>query len=746
MNRIERWNVFTSLNLRIRSVPATEPFFPVKSINSKFISKTIKLGKTVGSLAVVFSAGTLFAGTIFVPNGSFETPATPFAGPEMDSWQKAPQPFWFPPTNNWDQVVGQFLNTPEGNPGHITNMDGSQAAFMFAVPDAGIFQDFNTISGTNTSSKHDFLAQYEAGKSYTLSVGVLGNGGGMQEGVMLKLSLYYRDISSNIVTIGETIITNSAELFPTNTYFTDFQVRLPKVQASDAWAGKRVGIQIASLANFVNQGGYWDIDNVRLTESVVPNYSFEEPKTPFAGPEMDAWQKSPMPFWFPPTSSWDQVMGQFLNPPAGSPGHIDNVEGNQAAFIFALPDAYIFQDFNSVGGTNTTPSHDFNAKFEVGRSYALTVGVLGGGGGMSNGVTFELSLYYRDASSNMVTVAATTITNSAELFPTNTHLTDFQVLLPTVRTGQPWAGKNIGIKLASQANFLNQGGYWDIDNVRLVESLVPNNSFESPETPFAGPEMDAWQKTPKPFWFPDATTWDQLVGQFLNTPAGSSSHITNMDGKQGAFLFALPEVAIFQDYTTIYGTNATPAHDMIAQYEVGKSYSLTVGVLGGGGGMSNGVPLEISLYYRDGSNNRVNVSATTVTNNSTVFPTNTYFTDFQVVVPAVKSTDAWAGKYIGVQIASKADFSNQGGYWDLDNVRLQSVRDPIIKGSAFSGGQFQLTLASAPGRLEILATTNLAAPMSTWTSLGTVTNVNGNILFTNSSVLSHRFFGARQVP
>src|SRR5262245_49423785 len=65
------------------------------------------------------------AATIFVGNASFETPATPFAGPEMDAWQKSPQPFWFPPgTNSWDQTMGQFLNTPDGSPGHITNIDG----------------------------------------------------------------------------------------------------------------------------------------------------------------------------------------------------------------------------------------------------------------------------------------------------------------------------------------------------------------------------------------------------------------------------------------------------------------------------------------------------------------------------------------------------------------------------------------------------------------------------------------------
>src|SRR5262249_28404720 len=153
-------------------------------------------------------------------------------------------------------------------------------------------------------------------------------------------------------------------------------------------------------------GGYWDIDNVRLTESVVPNYSFESPETDFASPLIDSWQKAPQPVWYSDTNfPWPQLMGQFLNTSNGSPDHIDNVEGQQAAFLFALPDVAIFQDYNSIGGTDTDPSHEFNAKFQVGKSYALTVGVLGNGGGMSNGATFAISLYYRDLASNIVTVA-----------------------------------------------------------------------------------------------------------------------------------------------------------------------------------------------------------------------------------------------------------------------------------------------------------------------------------------------------
>src|SRR5262249_45486658 len=161
----------------------------------------------------------------------------------------------------------------------------------------------------------------------------------------------------------------------------------------------------------------------------------------------------------------------------------------------ALPDVALFQDYNSIGGTNKESNHEFNAKFEVGKPYALTVGVLGGGGGMSNGATFEISLYYRDATSNIVTVAAMSITNSPDLFPTRTLFTDFQTLLPTVTSNDFWAGQNIGIKLASTTSFLLTGGYWDIDNVRLTESLLPNPSFETPPTDFASPLLDSWEKS-----------------------------------------------------------------------------------------------------------------------------------------------------------------------------------------------------------------------------------------------------------
>jgi hypothetical protein len=710
------------------------------------------------AVTAAFAVGALWisaaqAATVPIPNASFESPVTDFAGPAMDRWEKAPQPIWYhDPQFPWEQLVGQFLNTAKGNPSYIDNLDGNQAAFLFALPDVAILQDYTTISDTNVAPAHEFNAQFEVGKSYTLSVGVIGGGGGMTNGATLELALYYRDAASNRVTVAATTITNSPALFPTNNHFTDFQVRIPFVKATDDWAGKRIGIRLASTVGFDLLGGYWDVDNVRLTESIVPNYSFESPATDFASPPMDGWQKAPQPIWYDDSGgfAWDQLAGQFLNPTNGSPDHLDNAEGSQGAFLFAMPDLAIFQDHTSISGTNGALAPNFNARFDVGKSYALTVGVLGGGGGMTNGATLQISLYYRDATSNKVIVAATTVTNTPALFPSKTHFTDFQVNVPAVKTNDAWAGQHIGIQLASTVGFDQLGGYWDLDNVRLTESLLANSSFESPETDFAQPAMDGWQKSPQPLWYDESSgfLWDQLMGQFLNPALGVTNRTDNMDGKQAAFLFAMPGVAIFQDYVSISGTNTTPTHDLNATFEVGKSFLLTIGVTGGGGGMSNGATLELSFYYRDPTGNKVTIAATTVTNTPALFPADPrHFTDFTVQVPTVTGREPWAGRYMGVQIASTVGFDKMGGYWDVDNVRLRAVEDPVLMNPNIAGGQFQFTVQGAPGQYAILASPNVTLPSVQWNRLGTFTNFSGNFPVTDTNDnFGRRFYQVQPAP
>jgi hypothetical protein len=473
----------------------------------------------------------------------------------------------------------------------------------------------------------------------------------------------------------------------------------------------------------------------------VPNGSFESPTTVYVDTRIDSWQKSPKPVWYDESANgpWDQLAGVFLNPLPSSTNndHIVNCNGAQAAFLFALPGVAVFQD-------GSLANSQFTARYQPGRIYDLTIGVLGNGGGMTNGATLEISFYYRDASSNVVTIAATTITNSDALFPDRAHLVDFAVRVP-VTPSDPWAGKEIGLQIASTVDFSLLGGYWDIDNVRLTESMaVPNFSFESPTTLFVDTNISYWQKSPKPLWYDESANgpWAQLTGVFLNPPPNSTNndHIVNGDGAQAAFVFALPGVALSQD-------NLSSSNAFNAKFEPGKSYQLTVGVLGNGGGMTNGATLQLGFYYLDNVSNAVPVASATITNSSALFPNRTNLLDLQAQVPPVKATDPWAGKSIGLQIVSTADFSLAGGYWDIDNVRLMSLQAPVLNAGVGTNG-FNLSLVSEPGqKFELLSSTNVTSAISNWKTVATVTNTTGNLTFPASLPgWPQQFYQVRQLP
>ena len=84
----------------------------------------------------------------------------------------------------------------------------------------------------------------------------------------------------------------------------------------------------------------------------------------------------------------------------------------------------------------------------------------------------------------------------------------------------------------------------------------------------------------------------------------------------------------------------------------------------------------------------------------------------------------------------------------MDNARLTETVLPVLADARMTNSQFGFTLQSEPGlRFEILATTNLALPISNWTSLGTLTNVTGAAPFLDPATnLNHRFYQARQLP
>lgn len=279
---------------------------------------------------------------------------------------------------------------------------------------------------------------------------------------------------------------------------------------------------------------------------------------------------------------------------------------------------------------------------------------------------------------------------------------------------------------------------------------VPNASFETPGTFFVSLIFDSWQRLPQPVWWDENASgpWTNLTGIFKNTAPGSADHIENCDGNQAAWLFANPDAGLFQDYDSVDWDDPAPTHAFDAMFEAGKSYRLTVGVIGGGYGMLPGTPLEAGVYYRDAASNKLIVAAITITYASDYFSNRTQLVDFAVTTPVVQAGDPWAGQHIGIQFRSTASLELGAGYWDLDNVRLASILAPTLANPVRTNGQFQFMLQGEPGCLvELLASTNLALPVANWTSLGTLTNSTGSTPFIDTSAnFDQRFYQARQLP
>lgn len=247
---------------------------------------------------------------------------------------------------------------------------------------------------------------------------------------------------------------------------------------------------------------------------------------------------------------------------------------------------------------------------------------------------------------------------------------------------------------------------------------IPNGSFESPKTLFAGVYLDSWQKLPKPPWYDESGPflWDQVTGAFKNTADGSFDHIGNLDGIQAAFVFAIPEAGFFQDYESKDWNDAEPSRSFDVRFEVGKSYQLTAGIIGGGGNMLEGATLDLSLYFRNDAGTVVPVGLTTITNRAELSPGRTNLVDFVVQVPVVRPTDPWAGRHLGIQVRSTTSFELEGGYWDVDHLRLEALSEPTVT-LAFErvDGQLRLSWPSVSGWSYQLQTTS---EFHTWTDHG----------------------------
>lgn len=280
---------------------------------------------------------------------------------------------------------------------------------------------------------------------------------------------------------------------------------------------------------------------------------------------------------------------------------------------------------------------------------------------------------------------------------------------------------------------------------------VPNGSFEAPDTDFADPRIDRWQEMPKPEWYDESTQgpWSQLTGVFQGTPPGAEDHIDNMDGEQALFLFAVPGAGVFLDANAVDWTGTPPAEPFAPQYEPFKAYELTVGLIGGGYGMLEGVPITLQLYYLAETGEHVPVASTEVIYSKALFPdTRTHFLDFSVRTPTIWPDSPAAGRPIGIALISTVPFELAGGFWDVDNVRLREISGPKITQPTVVGDQFIFDLLGEPETTyRVLAAPSPDTPSGQWENVAELmTDTAGKASFSEKlSAERSRFYRLEQV-
>jgi hypothetical protein len=366
----------------------------------------------------------------------------------------------------------------------------------------------------------------------------------------------------------------------------------------------------------------------------IENASFESPAIDVNGfpvlPWIDGWRE-----WDVDTLG-SQNTGVFANGLEASLDHVVHTEGSQLVFLGSQ--------------TGNALEQDTSIPYRVGYAYELTIAVCGSGRYPPLGA-LEVVLYYLDGN-EPVDIASDSI--SAEGISIR-ELVDFSLYLPVVEPNDAWADRPIGLAFRAAGE---PGGFWDLDNVRLVELLpvtlvVANASFELPVLDVnafdAVPVVDDWVELDV-----DRLA-SQHTGVFRNSPADTPGHIINAHGHQLAFLGSEVGNGLVQE------VNET--------YLAGSVYRLTAAVA-----ISERFPpcaaepldlLELSFYYSNGDE-AVEIVQRAIDANGL---SSSMLKDISVYLPTVSTGDPWMNQPIGIALRAIGD---AGGFWDIDHIRLDA--------------------------------------------------------------------------
>jgi len=211
--------------------------------------KSCKLEKKLSVVCVLLyfiAVASSLAVEINVANYSFETPDLSPDGAQ------AGIPEW----NINGPAAGVAHNGWNGGQIDLANSDGEQIAWLNAYADQG-----NELASSAIWQGVD--QTYEVGQSYQLTVGVARAAWNpTNDDAQLQIRLWYQ--TTTATTIGSVTVTASELNWSSGGDLIDYTVTLPKVLATDAWAGKQIGIWIIATHNSGGKGD-WVVDNVRLT-------------------------------------------------------------------------------------------------------------------------------------------------------------------------------------------------------------------------------------------------------------------------------------------------------------------------------------------------------------------------------------------------------------------------------------------------------------------------------------------------
>ena len=143
--------------------------------------------------------------------------------------------------------------------------------------------------------------------------------------------------------------------------------------------------------------------------------------------------------------------------------------------------------------------------------------------------------------------------------------------------------------------------------------------------------------------------------------------------------------------------------------------------------MKEDVALSMQLYYENDQMEKVTVAEKLIRHSLDTFPTTTHFVDHTLTTSPILSTDPWVGKPIGIRFTSMVAPELAGGFWDLDNIRLEGMMSTRLEQPVWMAGQFSFTIVSEPGlSVDILQSKSISFPLSQWSLVDTVENESGS--------------------